>query len=178
MARSAIKIAIIAIVSALAVFAWNYVALQRNASQVIENDPRNKGIEVISHYEWLVNPNVVVFDLRNVSDQNSQLDVTRTLLQFSEKLKDHKFDHVVLAYKGNPRFLLKGDYFHTLGIEYNTQNPVYTIRTLPENVYNLDGTSAFGTWTGGVLGVLGKQMEDFGDFQKRWYLSDLAKAAN
>ena len=51
------------------------------------------------------------------------------------------------------------------------------MRTLPENVFKMDGTAAFGTWTGGWLGVVGKQMEDFSEFHKQWYISDLAKAS-
>jgi len=104
----------------------------------------------------------------------SAMDVSRTLLQFSEHLKDENFDKVVLSYKGNPRFVLKGSYFRTLGEEYGVQNPIYTLRTLPENVYNLDGSPAFGTWTGGWLGVIGKQMEDLNEFHRAWYLSDIA----
>lgn len=62
-----------------------------------------------------------------------------------------------------------------MGVEYGTQNPVYTMRTFPENLYRPDGTAAFGTWTGGLFGVLGKQMEDFIEFHKQWYVNELAK---
>ena len=59
-------------------------------------------------------------------------------------------------------------------MEYGIQNPVYTLRSLPQNVYNLDGTQAFSTWTGGLIGVVGKQMEDLSEFHKQWYINDLA----
>ena len=49
------------------------------------------------------------------------------------------------------------------------------MRTFPENVYRPDGARAFDSWTGGVLGVLGKQMEDFNEFHKQWYIEDLRK---
>jgi len=32
------------------------------------------------------------------------------------------------------KFVLEGDYFQTLGKEYGTQNPVYTMRTFPEKL--------------------------------------------
>jgi hypothetical protein len=51
------------------------------------------------------------------------------------------------------------------------------MRTLPENIHQLDGSAAYGTWTGGLLGVWGKQMEDLGKFSEDWYLRDLAKDA-
>lgn len=69
--------------------------------------------------------------------------------------------------------MLKGDYFQTIGLEYGVQNPVYTLRTLPENVYTLEGKQAFGSWTGGWLGVVGKQMEDLNEFHRLWFMSDL-----
>jgi len=41
------------------------------------------------------------------------------------------------------------------------------------DVYTPDGKKAFGTWTGGLLGVLSKQMEDFGEFHEKWYVEDM-----
>jgi hypothetical protein len=32
---------------------------------------------------------------------------------------------------------------------------------------------AYPEWTGGALGVLSKQMEDFSDVHDKWYLDDL-----
>ncbi|MFP2608696.1 hypothetical protein, partial [Escherichia marmotae] len=74
------------------------------------------------------------------------------------------------------KFYLKGGYFKTLGQEYGIQNPVYTLRTIPENVYMLNGERAYSVWEGGLLGVMGKQMEDLSDFSKAWYLDDFIKS--
>ncbi|MBX3679482.1 MAG: hypothetical protein KF710_04815 [Rhodocyclaceae bacterium] len=155
----------------IVVFGINFVTLQKPMSGILDDDPRNNGISVFAHYGMLVDLNELVFDLRGVSGENSAADVSRVLLQYAEALKNKQFGTVILSYKGERKFLLTGKFFHTLGTEYETQNPVYTMRTFPENVYELDGTSAFGTWTGGWLGVVGKQMEDFNEFHKRWYLS-------
>ena len=81
---------------------------------------------------------------------------------------------VKLSHAGNEKFRITGEYFKKLGLEFGEQNPVYTIRTMPQNLYKPDGTAAFGTWTGGVLGVLNNQMEDFNEFHRQWYVSDLA----
>lgn len=177
MARPLAYLLSTSLVGALALGIWNYVALQRDAWAVLKGDPRNAGIELFAHYQWFVNPSTVVFDLRHVPGDKSALDVSRTLLQFAERKKGDRVELVILAYKGQPRFLLKGEYFNTLGVEYEVQNPVYTLRTLPENVYNLDGSAAFGTWTGGMLGVLGKQMEDLTEFHARWYMSAAASGS-
>lgn len=45
---------------------------------------------------------------------------------------------------------------------------IYLIRTFPENVKNLDGSPAFSTWEGGLLGVTNRQMEDFNAFMRQW----------
>lgn len=161
-------------VTAAAVLFWNYTAVQKPLGTVIENDPRNAGIVVKAHFGNYVAPNELVFDLKSVGSDKSPADVFRLFLQFSESLKDRQFSKVVLAYNGTPKFQLKGEYFQQLGREYATQNPVYTMRTFPENLYKLDGTQAFGQWTGGWLGVLQKQMGDFTEFHKQWYINDAA----
>lgn len=144
-------------------------------AEVLDKDPRNKGVEVCVHYKTYVNPSVLVYDLRRVGGTNSRLDVTRVLLQFAEQVKDRKFERVELAFRGETRFLLDGDYFQTLGREYNYQNPVYTTNHMPENLRLPDGTRAYDTWTGGLLGVSLKQMQDFNDFHDRWYWRSLIK---
>jgi len=52
---------------------------------------------------------------------------------------------------------------------------VYTIRTFPQNVRKLDGTPAYETWSGGMLGVLSRQREDVNQFARDWFIADLAK---
>lgn len=161
------------VVCLIFILSLNYFNLQRHMNEILKDDVRNKGVEVWVHYSWLINPNEIKYDLRNVSDNNSTADVTRILLQYSEKLKDKKYDKVILSYKGMSKFYFKGEYFQTLGEEYEFQNPIYTLRTMPENVYRLDGDPQYGTWTGGWLGVMGKQLEDLNSFAQDWYLNDI-----
>ncbi|GAD29939.1 conserved hypothetical protein [Photobacterium leiognathi lrivu.4.1] len=170
------KLSMFVFVALLSVGAVNYFMLQSKVANKIKIDERNIGIEVNVHYEWYVNPNTLVFDIRGVALDKSQVDVSRVLLQSAEALKNNEFERVILAHDGNEKFLLKGDFFKSIGQEYGTQNPMYTLRTFPQNVYNLDGTKAFPTWTGGMLGVLGKQMEDFSEFNKQWYLNSLVNS--
>ena len=158
---------------ALAIVGTNYVNLQRPLSHVLDNDPRNKDIKVSAHYQYFVNPHVLVYDLREVPGSSSPVDITRVMLQFAEQIKGRPFESVELNHRGQEKFVLKGDYFKKLGDEYGSQNPVYTFRTLPENLYKPDGKSAYGTWTGGLLGVLGRQMEDVTDFHRSWYIDVL-----
>lgn len=153
--------------------AANYVNLQHAMSQVQQADPRNEGIRVFVHYKYFVNPNVLVYDLRDVQETSSPLDVTRVLLQYAKQQQERSFTAVELSHRGNERFMFQGDYFQKLGQEYNNQNPAYTLRTLPENLYKSDGSHAFDTWTGGMLGVLARQMEDFTTWHRAWYIDEL-----
>jgi hypothetical protein len=64
----------------LVIYGWNYMTLQRTMNEVLEQDPRNKGVEVSVHYKTYVNPSVLVYDLRGIAGTNSKLDVVRVLL--------------------------------------------------------------------------------------------------
>ena len=153
----------------------NYYFIHRTLLSVIESDVRNKGVKVVAYYEYLVSPKTLVFDLRDVEGEKSPLDIFRVFLQFSAAQKDHEYELIKLSFRGDSKFILKGDYFKKLGDEFGTQNPVYTIRTFPEHLFRPDGSAAFGVWTGGLIGVLGKQMEDFNEFHREWYVNDLLK---
>lgn len=157
---------------AVVVLAWNYFAVFSPAVANIEKDKRNKDLSVWVYYRFALNPNVLVFDLRSIKGEVAPLDVMRALLQGAEALKEKSFDKVILAYEGKDKFYLEGAFFKNLGLEFGTQNPIYTLRTLPQNVRRLDGTSAYGTWTGGLLGVVARQMEDLSQFSKDWFLTD------
>ena len=50
---------------------------------------------------------------------------------------------------------------------------MYLLRTFPENTFSTNGTKAFPTWTGGVLGVMGKQMDDLNELAQDWFIEDL-----
>jgi hypothetical protein len=139
--------------------------------EVLKADSRNAGVGMAAYYGK--SNTVLVLDMKSIDSTKSTADVFRVLLQYAAKVKDKTFDHVELAVKGKTKFSLKGDFFHKLGIEYGSQNPVYTMRTFPQNVFKPDGTNAFPTWTGGLLGVTNKQMEDFKQFHMQWYITEL-----
>ncbi len=102
-------------------------------------------------------------------------DMDRILFQLAEILVDKNFEKVIFSFRFDEKYFVRGDYFKKMGQEFPHQNIVYLIRTFPERVYNMDGSKAFSTWTGGLLGVFTKQMEDHNDFHKVWYLEDWAK---
>lgn len=155
------------------IFGFNYLTLIQPTQTKIQEDTRNEGISVTVHYKFYMIPTTLVYDLKSVPTDKAAADVFRVFLQTSSALKDKTFETIEISYKGQVKYFIKGDYFSKLGTEFGDQNPMFTIRTFPENLYKVNGEAAYQQWSGGVLGVLGKQMEDFNDFTKKWYLDDL-----
>jgi len=173
--KSIIIIFVFIIVVAIGVYSINYFQLQAQMDNVLKDDPRNNGVEVSVHFGNYINPSILVYDLKSVSGTNSMADVFRVFLQFSEKVQSKKFDVIKLSFRGKLKFKINGYYFRILGSEYEWQNPVYTIRTFPGNVMNPDGSRAYPEWTGGWLAVTAEQMDDFNDFNEKWYLEDMTR---
>ena len=147
--------------------------LQAEVNQIIESDYRNAGIDVSAYYRDTFSKSVVVFDLQGISGTNSRLDVFRVFLDFAAKRKDSPHEAIELAFRGKTKFKLAGEYFETLGREREFQNVVYTIRSFPQNLTTPSGLRAYPEWTGGLIGVLNKGIEDFNDFHDKWYLDEL-----
>ncbi len=147
--------------------------LQSLMNQVIQADVRNSGIDVKTFYRDAFSKSVIVLDIQNITGSVSRIDVFRVLLSFAEEIKDEQFTSIELSFRGETRFIIQGSYFRTLGHEREIQNPVYTIRTFPEKLKTPEGNNAYPEWSGGMLGVLNKQMEDFNDFHDKWYLEDV-----
>lgn len=166
-------ISISLLIIAVGIYLFNYFTLIKPVFKEIKSDSRNKGVTIDLHYKYFVQTNILVYNLKSIDGEISIADVFRVLLETTKVLKKNKFKTVELCFKGNPKFILKGEYFLTLGQEYDGQNPIYTMRTFPQNLYRIDGTAAYSEWSGGIFGVLEKQMEDFKDFQEKWYLNDM-----
>jgi hypothetical protein len=164
---------IIFAVAAGAVYYFNYCYLQLPLGQVLAADGRNSGISVRAHYGRYYDSSVLVFDLQGVDGEKAPIDVFRLLLQYAAKLRDRHFATVALSCKGMEKFHVPGMYFRQLGREYGEQNPIYTARTFPEHLLTPMGDNAYQTWTGGMLGVLNQQLDDFNDFHRRWYFDDI-----
>lgn len=167
----------VAVVSVLlivgGVLGTNYLFLGLPLNQVLEDDFRNNGIKVSATFANFIDPSALVIDIEDVSGEIAPIDIFRVFLQLAEKLEEREFSAVHLSSKGSRKFFIEGSYFQELGQEYDYQNPVYTMRTFPEHVYLPNGERAFGTWTGGFLGVTTKQLQDFSEFNRQWYMEDI-----
>jgi hypothetical protein len=154
------------------VWAVNYVSANKPLQHVLATDPRNQVVKAQAHFSDWIDLNTLVFDVTGVSDSATRMDVVRSFLQYAEAMKDRHFTKVILAAHGRGKFTIDGNYFQELGKEYSTQNPMYTIRTIPIHLSAMDGTKPFSEYAGGILGVLEKELEQFTEFSDRWYVKD------
>jgi hypothetical protein len=163
---------LIIIILPVCILLINYSLVTIPSNSVISGDGRNDGVNIWVHYEYFINPGTLVFDLRSVRGDKSTVDVFRVLFQVAEKLQEKRFDKVILSSKGNRKFYIEGSYFKEIGSSFSYQNPMYLLRTFPENTFLMNGTKAYSTWTGGFIGVMGEQMKDLNELAKDWFLAD------
>ncbi|HEX8431426.1 MAG TPA: hypothetical protein VF625_09070 [Longimicrobium sp.] len=105
------------------------------------------------------------------ADAVAPIDLWRALFQSAEAFhaNGRRFESVVLARAGTPIFIMKGEDFAQVGAQRSSgENPVYLIRKLPSKLHNLDGSAAYGEWSGGLFGVLTQEMEDSNSAASRW----------
>jgi hypothetical protein len=158
----------------LAIWIYNETVLQKPLQRVLASDPRNSVVTAQAHFGGWIDTQTVVFDITDVNGNSRPIDVFRVFLQFARAEKEHRFKQVTLSAYGENKFIVPGDYFHQLGIEYDSQNPMYTIRTFPQHIMTMDKTHPFQKYDGGLFAVLAKEIEQFSDFNKQWYLNDYA----
>lgn len=161
---------VVPLVAGILVWSMNYLLVQRAVSHALNSDARNTGYSISAHYRFYLDPSTLVLDLRDVSAA-APLDLFRGLFQSAAALAaaGRSFDRVILARTGTAVFIMTGEEFGKLGVEFaGGQNPIFLIRTLPEKLYKPTGEAAFGRWEGGMLGVVGKQMEDATEAGRRW----------
>lgn len=152
------------------VWTFDYLMVMRPVAAELGSDPRNSAFELSAHYRLLVDPTTLVLDLRQ-ADGAAPLDLLRGLFQSARALhaKGRTFDSVLLAHRGRTIYRMRGADFASLGESFGSgENPIYLTRTLPEKLYLPTGEEAFGHWQGGLLGVVGKQIEDVNVMARRW----------
>jgi len=169
-----IGIVVVIVLAFFGVLAFNYFAVEQPLHRVLTSDPRNQVVTASAHFDEWISWNTLMFDITDISGSAREIDVFRTFLQYAQAMKGKHFDKVILACRGTKKFTLDGNYFQQLGQEYESQNPMYTIRTFPTHLTAMDGSKPFAEYVGGVLGVLGKEMEQFTEFNAQWYMRDMA----
>ena len=170
------KVLIGVLIAVLAVFGFNFFSAYSPLRTALKKDTRNEAVTAIAYHRWLLDPTTVVFDVVSLDGNASQMDVMRSFFLYAQQMQGRKLNAVALAHKGSIKFVLDGDDFASIGRQFATQNPVYLLRTFPSKLQRPNGTKAFSTWTGGLLGVVGKEMEDLTELGRQWYLNDLVRS--
>jgi hypothetical protein len=140
---------------------------------VLAADGRNSVVVADAYYASLFSRSTLVLDVTDASAA-AGVDLSRVLLQFAATQKEaHDLERVMLACRGDPVFMLRGSYFKEQGRAYGTQNPVYQLRKLPENVLDLEGGQPFPAPQGGALFVVGKEMDNLNALVAQWVACSL-----
>lgn len=110
----------------------------------------------------------IVFDLQDPRADARKVDLIHLVYQFAYEAKDLSWDHLVLSARGNDVYLMQRSDVDPLADEYTTGNPLYSIRKWPSILRNPDGVSAYPEYEGGLIGVLGAEMDDVNQALDRW----------
>jgi hypothetical protein len=155
---------------AVAIWGLNFAMVAHPVAAALDGDPRNAGFTLRAHYGYYVQPGTLVLDLTRV-ETAAPIDLLRAAFAAADTLyaRDRSFERVILARSGTPVFLMKGEDFKTLGANMRVrENPAFLVRTFPQQLYRPSGEAAYGTWEGGLLGVLSRQMQDVNDAANMW----------
>jgi hypothetical protein len=161
----------------LGIWLFNFILVGQQLQGVLKADPHNEVVGARAHLGYWIDPDTLVFNLTHISETASRMDIFRSFLQYAEAMKGRHFTKVILAAKGKEKFVIDGNYFRQLGEEYHTQNPIYTMRTFPVHLVTLDGGKPFSEYAGGLFAVLGKEMDQFTEFNDQWYVRDFRAVA-
>ncbi len=156
------------VVAIVLVQGYAYFTLKAPLAKVLRSDSRNQGISASAYFRYHIPAGSIVLDVDSIGPGMRPVDILRVMLQFAETQEHASYEWVILASGGRERFKMRGAYFRKLGAEYEFQNPLYTMRTMPENLYRMDGRPAFPEWEGGALAVMGEQMKNFSEFIGEW----------
>lgn len=152
------------------IISFNLFWVHMPAQSKLNEDYRNQAASLAVYHRWGVHPNEIVIDVRNVRGEASRIDITRMLFQIAEEFKDRNYNAVILAHRGKEKLVLDGAFFNEAGRTFHYQNPIYLSRTLPQNVRQLNGRSAYGSYSGGWLGVLNAELDDLNQLHDDWWL--------
>jgi hypothetical protein len=96
-------------------------------------------MDVSAHYQYWVVPGVVVYDLRQLSLEQTPIDVHTAFLEVAKKVKEKRYSRVELSYKGTTKFQIDGASFQQLGQEYATRNFNFVLYSFARLVHPVDG---------------------------------------
>jgi hypothetical protein len=127
------------LVAALMGYSANLLLLQEPMNQVLKQNAAFNGMEVSAHYQYWIVPGVVVYDLKNLSVEQTPIDVHTAFLEFAKKLHEKRYSRVELSFKGHTKFSIDGAAFQRVGEEYEKKNFDYVLYRMPHLLHAEDG---------------------------------------
>ena len=153
------------LVAALIGYSANLFLLQEPVNDILRENPKAfNGMKVSAHYQYWVIPGVVVYDLEELSLQQTPIDVHTAFLEFAKKLKDKKFRRVELSYQGVTKYSIDGASFAKLGDEYEKRNAKYVLYTFARLFRAENGTRPLNEGT--------QERDALLEFHRQWYGED------
>jgi hypothetical protein len=110
----------------------------------------------------------IVFDVRSCKGDSRLIDPLHLLMQFGHKIRDEGFTHLSIASAGEEVYRLEKSDLNELAHQYELGARIWAFNQWPERLRKPTGGRAFGSWTGGSIGVAMRQMEDLNDALKAW----------
>lgn len=155
------------ILAALAGYFANFFILQQPMNEVLRGSQSFSGMSISTHYEYWLVPGVVVYDLKNVSEQHTPLQVHTALLEYAKRLRHREFDRVELRFRGKQKFSIDGLTFRRAGQEYEKRNFAYVLFELPRRVEpNIVAPPTPARPESEARALM--------EFHNRWYVHDIA----
>lgn len=152
------------LVAALVGYSANLFLLQEPMNQVLKQNSAFSGMEVSAHYKYWIVPGVVVYDLDQISVEQTPIDVHTAFLEFAKKLRQKRYSKVELSFKGHTKFSIDGDSFRRLGDEYAKKNFDYVLYRLPHLLHAEDGAK--------VPDASASDRDALLQFHRQWYGND------
>jgi hypothetical protein len=110
----------------------------------------------------------IVFDVRSCKGDCRLIDPLHLLMQFGFKIKDEGFSHLLLASAGEEVYRLEKSDLDELARQYDLGARIWAFDHWSERLRKPTGERAFGSWSGGVLGVTLGQTKDLSEALKAW----------
>ena len=152
------------LVAALVGYSANILLLQQPMNQVLRENAAFRGMNVSAHYEYWVVPGVIVYDLKDLSLNQTPIDVHTAFLEFAKKLRTKRYSRVELSFKGHTKFSISGDNFTRIGNEYAKKNFDYVLYRLPHLLRAEDGAK--------VPDSSASDRDALLQFHRQWYGND------
>lgn len=110
----------------------------------------------------------VIFDVRRARDDARLIDPLHLFFQFGAKIEPMDASRIWMAAAGRAIFSVEKSQYSALSREYISGGQIVAFRLWPQSLKRPSGDQAFQAWSGGILDVLNRQLEDLNKALREW----------